>query len=77
MKGMIYKDLLNIKTQIIYYSAAIAAITIVSLFQNNIYFFCGFICFTRFADVGNDIRSTGRLEQICHCVGCSEIEVGF
>lgn len=39
MKGMIYKDLLNIKTQIIYYSAAIAAITIVSLFQNNIYFF--------------------------------------
>ena len=45
MKGMIYKDLLNIKTQIIYYSAAIAAITVVSLFQNNIYFFCGFILF--------------------------------
>ena len=38
MKGMIYKDLLNIKTQIIYYSAAIEAITVVSLFQNNIYF---------------------------------------
>ncbi len=45
MKGLLYKDFLNIKSQLIYYAAAVLVFIAVSYFQKNIYFFCGFMLF--------------------------------
>lgn len=45
MKGMILKDFINIKTQLVYYAAAALVFGAVSVVMNNIYFFCGFMLF--------------------------------
>ena len=45
MKGVLLKDVYNVKNLILYYALVAAVFAVVSVVSSNIYFFCGFMIF--------------------------------